>query len=110
MNTLTNFIYSYTCTYYFVSTPNPLAVKPLTNFLLFFKNFLLCLRGSEPAFIVFGLFSFSFVFFTFGIISNTIVNSYFSQYHLILRKSLIIQIQNSRFKINTNNVCQINYI
>ena len=38
---------SYTCTYYFVSTPNPLAVKSLTNFLLFFENFLFCLPPPE---------------------------------------------------------------
>ena len=51
-----------------------------------------------------------FRFFCYRNISNTIVNWYFSQYHLISRKSLIIQIQNSRYKINTYHFCQVNYI
>ena len=39
---------SYNCIkYYFVSIPNPLAVKSLTNFLLFFENFLFCLPPPE---------------------------------------------------------------
>ena len=52
MSTLSNFIYSYTCIYYFVSTPNPPAAKSLTNFLLFREKFLFFLRGREAAFIV----------------------------------------------------------
>ena len=45
MNNLTYFNYSYTCTYYFVSTPNPPAVKSLTIF--FLENFLFCLPPPE---------------------------------------------------------------
>ena len=42
MNILTYFNYSYTCTYYFVSTPNPLATTFLMNFLLFCEILLFC--------------------------------------------------------------------
>ena len=58
--------------------PNPLAATFVRNFLLFLEQFLFCLRGRESAFIVFGLISFSFVFFGFGNISNTVINSNFS--------------------------------
>ena len=37
---------SYIYTYYFVSTPNPLAVKSLTNFLLYFENFFVLFASS----------------------------------------------------------------
>ena len=67
MNNLTNFIYSYTCTYYFVGTPNPLAATFFRNFLPFCEIFLFCLRETEPAFIFFGLISLSFVCSLFGI-------------------------------------------
>ena len=47
--------------------PNPLAATFVRNFLLFFEQFLFCLRGRDPAFIVFGLISLSFVFSVIGI-------------------------------------------
>ena len=47
--------------------PNPLAATFVRNFLLFFEQFLLCFRGRDPAFIVFGLISLSFVFSIIGI-------------------------------------------
>ena len=49
--------------------PNPLAATFVRNFLLFFdvfEQFLFCFRGKDPAFIVFGLISLSFVFSIFG--------------------------------------------
>ena len=67
MNNITYFNYSHTCTYYFVSTPDPLAATFLKNFLLFCEIFLFCLLGREPVFIGFGFISFSFVFSVFGI-------------------------------------------
>ena len=51
-----------------------------------------------------------FCFFTLWNISYTIINSYFSQRHLYSRTSLIIQKQNTRFKIYSYNFCQVNYI
>ena len=52
---------------FFVSTPNPLAATFLRKFLPFCEMFLFCLCGKEPAFIVFGLISLSFVCSLFGI-------------------------------------------
>ena len=46
---------------------NPDAEIFLRNFLLFCDGCLFCLRESEPAFIVFGLLSLSFVCSLFGI-------------------------------------------
>ena len=62
MSNLTFLNYSYTCTYFLVSTPNPLAATLLRNFLLFREIILFCFVGSEPAFVVFVLLSLFLVF------------------------------------------------
>ena len=53
--------------YYFVIYLNPDAEIFFGNFLLFCEMFLFCLRGREPAFVLFGLKFFSFVCSLFGI-------------------------------------------
>ena len=74
MNTLRNFIYPYTCTYYFVSTPNPPAATFLRNFLLLCEIFFFGLPPPETGrmcslcFLFFILFCLtSFVCSLFGI-------------------------------------------
>ena len=92
--------------------PNPLSATFVRNFLLFLEQFLFCFRGREPAFIVlvfvcslFGLYLtlLSIVNFLMSfIIFNCIITLIQIRVQIqILRKSLIIKIQNSRFKINS---------
>ena len=52
--------------YFFVRVANPPAATFLGKFLLFFEIFLFCLRGSDPAVIVFGRISVPFVFSHIG--------------------------------------------
>ena len=75
--------------------PNPLAATFVRNFLLFLEQFF---RGREPAFIVFGLISFSFGFSLIGIyltllsiviFLNVIYNIIFISTHINVCISLV---------------------